>query len=123
MGEVPGWLANGSRKRNSPNALQRIIPWHRSTREKLNKKPRPVAICTRCGAIYSLSGVNERCGRTVTGNKRCGGGISSALNDNDWEECPSCAATGDKGGAICASCAGTGWLFVRDKWPKKRDNP
>ena len=85
----------------------------------MNKRRRPVAICIRCNAVYGVSGTNERCGRTV-GNERCGGGISSALNDDDWEECPARAATGDKSGAICARCSGAGWLFVRDTWPRKR---
>jgi hypothetical protein len=91
----------------------RIVAWKPT-------RPKPVAICTRCNAVYDVTGINERCGRTVNGNERCGGGISSALNDSDWEECPSCVARGEKGGAICAPCAGSGWLFVRDMpWLRK----
>jgi hypothetical protein len=89
--------------------------------QTMNKRRRPVAICTRCGAIYSVEGINQRCGRTVNG-ERCGGAISSALNkDTDWEECPTCGATGDKGRVICAQCSGSGWLFVRDM-PKRPAN-
>jgi len=52
-------------------------------------------------------------------NDECDGVISSALNDNDWEECPACSASG------CPECNGVGWHFVRDnlalrKWLAER---
>src|SRR5262249_45516379 len=80
------------------------------------KQPKPVTICTHCRVVgYSLTGINERCGRTVWRNERCRGVISSALNENDWKECPLCGGFGWKGTSStkCEQCSGSGWLFVR----------
>ena len=77
------------------------------------KRPKPVAICTNCRAVYYTPiRINQCCGRIVDG-KRCKGGISSALMKSDWEECPSCLGSGEKAEAICSKCNHVGWLFVR----------
>jgi hypothetical protein len=76
-----------------------------------DKRPRPVAICPDCGAVYySPLRINQRCGRLVDG-KPCKGSISSALMKNDWEECSSCLGSGEKGEATCSKCKHVGWLF------------
>ena len=78
-----------------------------------DKRPRPVAICPDCGAVYySPLRINQRCGRLVDG-KGCKGGITRAWND--WEECPSCLGSGEKGEATCSKCNHVGWLFVRPR--------
>jgi len=73
-----------------------------------SKQPRPVTICTHCRTVgYSLDSINARCGRTVWRNERCRGGISSALNENDWQECPDCSGTGYKTEmSRCTQCDG-----------------
>jgi len=81
---------------------------------EIEKLPRPVARCTDCGhASRDLRVINGPCGQRVEG-KRCGGVNGSALNTFDWEECPSCHATGREAGARCGQCEGDGWLYVRD---------
>ena len=79
------------------------------------QKPRPVAVCTRCGAVsYSAHLINGICGRQI-GNKRCAGVNGSALNATDWNECTSCAGSGTADGKRCGRCDGSGWLFARDR--------
>src|SRR5437762_5774741 len=59
-----------------------------------NTKPRPVAVCTRCGAVsYAANLVNGQCAQTVAG-KRCVGVNGSALSADDWNQCSACAGTG-----------------------------
>jgi DnaJ-class molecular chaperone len=79
------------------------------------QKPRPVAVCTRCGAVSdSATLINGCCGNRV-GNQQCTGVIGSATNANDWDECPSCAGSGTTDAKRCGRCDGSGWLFVRDR--------
>jgi len=61
----------------------------------LMKRPRPVTSCTDCRAAgYNIDLANEKCGRTLAHEQRCKGTIQSAIGENDWAECPSCAASG-----------------------------
>src|ERR1700684_1353116 len=56
------------------------------------KRPMPVTSCTECSnAGYNPTLINLRCGKTIKG-ERCTGTNSSAINDSDWKECPSCNA-------------------------------
>jgi hypothetical protein len=67
-----------------------------------------------CGhTSRDMGGIGQRCGQKF-GGKRCKGVNSSALNTQDWEECPTCQATGREGGARCPQCDGDGWRYVRD---------
>jgi len=43
--------------------------------------------------------------------KRCKGTNQSAIGENDWLECPSCAAAGYEGNNLCQQCRGDGWIF------------
>jgi hypothetical protein len=95
------------------------------TVELPDKKRKPVAVCTRCGA-YSLAAecINQPCRRPVGRNKKCNGCWGSALNIGDWETCHYCKGTGDPPRddivaqtdrtSVCTSCRGTGWIYVRD---------
>jgi len=75
--------------------------------------PKPVTSCTNCRAAgYSIQLANGRCGRVISGGKRCKGTTQSAIGDNDWVECPSCATTGWEGANRCSRCDGAGWLFT-----------
>lgn len=80
-----------------------------------NQKPRPVAVCTRCGAVsYSPEMINGQCSQ-VTAGKRCTGVIGSTQNEADWEVCPTCQGTGQNGKLPCGHCDGTGWRCVRNR--------
>lgn len=79
----------------------------------INKKNPPVAVCTDCKEYSNnIALVNERCGKVYNG-KRCKGVWGSANNVGDWEECPTCHATGREGSAKCSQCDGYGWLYRR----------
>ena len=85
-----------------------------------DKRPRPVAVCTVCGAVsYSSNLISGLCDRRVA-NKRCDGINGSALRTTDWDECPECAGSGTSGATQCGQCEGSGWLCVRDR---RRDDP
>jgi DnaJ-class molecular chaperone len=74
---------------------------------------RPVAICTVCHAYSSIvTAINERCGNRYNG-KRCQGVWRSALNEEDWQACPSCNATGREIQGRCKQCDGFGWIYCR----------
>lgn len=90
-------------------------------------KRRPIAVCTRCGAVrYDAASINQPCAiqLSVAGKlKRCPGCYGSALRSDDWEECSNCNGTGvsdnappglrSPGDLRCVPCQGSGWLFVR----------
>jgi len=77
------------------------------------KLPKPVTVCTDCGAPgHNIALANGKCGR-MFGTKRCTGMNQSAIGEKDWAECPSCAATGYDSASQCMQCKGAGWLFVR----------
>ncbi|HEY1423525.1 MAG TPA: hypothetical protein VGF20_08740 [Candidatus Acidoferrum sp.] len=81
------------------------------------KREQPVTCCTECGgAGYNIRVANGRCCRTIAG-QRCNGNNASALNSSDWEECPTCLATGYYRNKECPQCRGAGYLFVRPGWP------
>ena len=78
-------------------------------------KPRPVAVCTRCGAVsYATNMINGQCAQTV-GGKRCVGVNGSALNADDWKQCEACAGTGSNGKMPCGHCDGAGWVYAHNK--------
>jgi len=79
-----------------------------------DKRPQPVTSCTKCGAVgYDIQLANGPCGRFVDRSMKCKGVNGSAINEGDWEECPSCGGTGDWANLHCDQCQGAGWLFVR----------
>jgi len=76
-------------------------------------KPKPVAVCTRCGMLqYDATAINQRCSRRA-GTNRCDGVYGSRLSNGDWIECPACNATGRSLAGLCAKCAGVGWFAHR----------
>ena len=78
-------------------------------------KPRPVAVCTRCGAVsYATNMINGQCAQTVAG-KRCVGVNGSALSADDWKQCEPCAGTGINGKTSCGHCDGAGWSYARSR--------
>ena len=78
-------------------------------------RPKPVAVCTRCGAVsYSPNLINGQCGQMVAG-KRCVGVNGSALNADDWKQCTACAGAGSTGATRCGQCDGAGWLYARNR--------
>jgi hypothetical protein len=78
-------------------------------------KEMPCAFCAKCRAAYT-SVSQLKCTRPgATRSKRCNGAITLALSGTDWEECPSCYATGRELGEECGHCGGTGWLFARKR--------
>lgn len=79
-----------------------------------NKREMPVAVCTKCGK-YSYEQINVQCSNDLSG-KRCKGIFRSHLKDDDWRECPSCAATGRDEDVKCTQCEGAGWLVARGKF-------
>ena len=100
------------------NRRKRDAHWSSST--MADQRPRPVTVCTRCGAVsYYANLINGPCGRWVA-NKRCDGINGSALRSTDWDECPDCGGSGTSGAAQCGQCDGSGWLCVRDR---RRDDP
>jgi len=81
----------------------------------VEKRGRPVAVCTICGRYeYQVQNINARC-TAETGNKRCKGAASSALDLNDWQACGDCAASGRRDDADCPSCNGSGWHYLRPR--------
>src|SRR5690348_2265422 len=83
------------------------------TKETAGAKPKPVALCTRCGAVsYVTSLINGQCQQIVAG-KRCVGVNGSALNADDWKPCTACGGAGNTGTARCGRCDGAGWLYAR----------
>ena len=78
--------------------------------EKMNV---PVAVCTVCHTYSrNVATINCQCGNKFNG-KRCKGVWGSALNESDWEECPSCEATGNESNRECEQCEGFGWIYCR----------
>ena len=85
-----------------------------------DQRPKPIAACTRCGAVsYYANLINGPCGRWVA-DQRCDGINGSASRSTDWDECLDCAGSGTSDGARCGQCDGSGWLCVRDR---RRDDP
>jgi hypothetical protein len=77
-------------------------------------RPKPVTFCTNCRAFgYNIGVASGKCGRKVDG-KKCKGTVQSAIQENDWIDCPSCKATGLDGDRTCRQCIGSGWIFVRN---------
>lgn len=77
------------------------------------KRQIPATACTKCrtpGRDANLAG--NQCGRKIDGN-RCTGSVSVAIGARDWQECPSCGATGLVHGDKCDQCDGWGWIYVR----------
>lgn len=76
------------------------------------KKPKPLAVCTVCGAYTDeLAYVNSRCHKTVTG-RRCSGIFRSGLGQS-WAECESCEGYGKVGSVSCSVCKGFGWKLMK----------
>jgi hypothetical protein len=80
----------------------------------MSKRPKPVALCTICGASsYDATLINGECGRMV-GAERCSGTNKREMRKTDWKECTVCSATGLVRTGTCERCDGVGWLFVRE---------
>ena len=77
------------------------------------RKPKPVAVCTRCGThTHRVEFINERC-HQGSGKDRCKGVFGSALSVDDWQQCGACSGTAWVGSASCGNCQASGWLYVR----------
>lgn len=74
------------------------------------KRRKPVAVCPKCGEHTGhTQHIARRCYRRIEG-ARCRGIFRAALDPDDWEACPSCAAAGWIDEQKCHQCAGHGWL-------------
>ena len=94
---------------------EEVVPQEQEKKAGGNTKPRPVAVCTRCGAVsYAAQFINGQCAQVVAG-KRCLGVNGSALNADDWKPCSACAGAGATGTTRCGPCDGAGWLYARGK--------
>jgi hypothetical protein len=77
-------------------------------------KPKPVAVCTRCGAVsYAPNRINGQCEQMIAG-KRCVGVNGSALRGDNWKQCVACAGAGSRGTTRCGPCDGAGWVYARN---------
>jgi hypothetical protein len=77
-------------------------------------RPKPITFCTNCRVFgYNMDVTSRKCGRKVDGNM-CKGTVQSAIEENDWIDCPSCKTTGLDGIRTCRQCTGSGWIFVRN---------
>lgn len=75
----------------------------------------PAAVCTVCGAYTrDVNSINQQCGHKPDG-KRCKGTYGGAQQDSDWEECPTCKATGRTEAGKCERCDGWGWIYARGR--------
>jgi hypothetical protein len=102
---------------NRPELKPAREPVHEEEEKKTGEstKPRPVAVCTRCGAVsYAANLINGQCAETVAG-KRCVGVNGSALSADDWKQCETCTGTGTNGKTRCGHCDGAGWLYARSR--------
>jgi hypothetical protein len=76
-------------------------------------KPKPLAVCTRCGTYsHRVESINHGC-HQGRGKDRCKGVFRSAIGVDDWKECGACSGTAWVGSAQCGNCQGSGWLFAR----------
>jgi hypothetical protein len=93
----------------------KAVPQEQESRSSVNTRPKPVAVCTRCGAVsYATNLINGQCVEMIAG-KRCVGVNGSALNSDDWKQCAACAGAGSAGTTRCGHCDGAGWLYARSK--------
>jgi len=78
-----------------------------------NKRGKPDAVCTACGAYGRNVVMNEdhRC------SPRKRGAWRSMLHPDDWKECDRCGGTGRRAGQRCDGCAGEGWHIARRARP------
>ena len=110
--ELPPPPTHSCRNQNrpGPKAVE-----EQETRHNASPKPKPVAVCTRCGAVsYETKLINGQCGQMVAG-KRCVGVNGSALNADDWKQCDACAGAGSTGATRCGRCDGAGWIYNRNR--------
>jgi len=111
--DLPAPPAHACPNENRPDAKPLLEEQEKKPGE--STKPKPVAVCTRCGALsYATNLINGQCAQTVTG-KRCVGVNGSALNADDWKLCDACAGTGSIAAARCGPCDGAGWLYVHNR--------
>ena len=75
---------------------------------------KPVAMCTRCGAIsFDLRESNSKSSEIVN-NIQCEGIMRAMVNYDDWTLCPTCDGEGKVGMDMCRECRLVGWI------PKKK---
>lgn len=80
----------------------------------MNKKEKPVAICTQCGLTTTNSGqINQPCPIKHIKRGKCKGVYRSMISPGDWEECSECSATGYINNNECENCKGSGWISAR----------
>jgi hypothetical protein len=100
---------------NENLAETKAVPKEQERKAGGSTKPRPVTVCTRCGAVsYATQYINGQCAQVVAG-KRCVGVNGSALNADDWKQCSACAGAGSIGTTRCGHCDGAGWLYTRNR--------
>ena len=92
----------------------KAVPEEQEKSASGSTRPKPVAVCTRCGAVsYAPNLINGQCTQVLAG-KRCVGVNGSALNAEDWKECAACAGAGSTATTRCGHCDGAGWLYARN---------
>ena len=112
-GDLPPPPAHSCPNENRPDP--KPVPQEQEKVTTESTKPRPVAVCTRCGAVsYAVNLINGQCVQIVAG-KRCIGVNGSAPHADDWKQCDACAGTGSIEATPCGPCDGAGWLYARNK--------
>lgn len=113
--ELPRPPAHSCRNQNRPPQQPKAVIQEPEVRDSGGPRPKPVAVCTRCGAVsYETKLINGQCGQIVAG-KRCVGVNGSALQADDWKPCDACAGAGSIGTTRCGRCDGAGWSYNRSK--------
>ena len=77
--------------------------------------PKPVAICTGCGAFTTArANIGRPCGRRLA-HGRCKGVYLVASHPEYWVTCRRCKGKGKGTAGHCAVCQGTGWQYVKPR--------
>lgn len=76
------------------------------------QRERPVGVCPRCHAVVRAFGqIGKKCAKPLPFGAKCPSVIRSALEADEWTECPDCGATGRIDASVCPRCEGEGWLY------------
>jgi hypothetical protein len=75
---------------------------------------RPVGSCAKMPQSgRSFDEIGKKCARPLPAEKKCPGIIRTAIDADQWSQCPSCLGSGRVDDNICEKCGGEGWVYVR----------